>query len=165
MSKMALEIAEITFDPKARQIRDLTFFKKNFRFKCQRCAIFCCNLGGPQLSIKDIEKLRKNGYNPEIYVNNVKKKDGNKQFMKEKEDGSCIFLKYDPESKKHACTIYKIRPSVCRLYPFEFLLNNRNTGTLRIIPCCRGLNALDGKIVDHKFIKSNLLRAIFDSID
>lgn len=35
-------------------------------------------------------------------------------MLQRKEDGSCIFL--DPASKK--CLIYKVRPALCRTYPF-----------------------------------------------
>ena len=163
MLALSLEIAEITFDPKTKQIMDV-FFRKDFRFKCQRCAVFCCSLGGPKLNVKDLQRLEKTGYKSEIYVDNTEKKSDNQLFLKEKEDSSCVFLKHDIGSKNYECAIYEFRPLVCRLYPFEFLSTGNNTGVLRIIPCCNGLNALDGAIVNRKFIEKNLFEAIIDSI-
>jgi len=163
MLTLSLEIAEITFDSKTKQIVNV-FFRKDLKFKCQRCAVFCCRLGGPKLNVKDLQRLEKAGYKPEIYIDNIGKKGDNEQYMKEKEDGSCVFLKYNIESKKYECTIYEFRPSVCRFYPFEFLSKGQNTGVLRIIPCCNGLNVLNGEPIDRKFFEKNLLEAIIDSI-
>ena len=165
MFTLSLEIAEIMFDPKTKQIVDV-FFRKDIKFKCQRCAVFCCRLGGPKLNVKDLQRLEKAGYKLEIYVDNTKKKKSdNERFLKEKEDGSCIFLKHNVESKNYTCTIYEFRPSVCRFYPFEFLSTDHSTGVLRIIPCCNGLNASDEELVDRKFIEENLFESIIDSIE
>jgi len=43
--------------------------------------------------------------------------------MRKTEDGRCIFLKGD------SCSIYSIRPLICKFYPFEL----RRTGKGRFI--------------------------------
>lgn len=40
--------------------------------------------------------------------------------MKKNVDGKCIFL------KDNACTIYQMRPLICRFYPFELKSNRRD---------------------------------------
>jgi Fe-S-cluster containining protein len=157
-----MEIAEITFNPKTKRLKKLDLLRKDLRFKCQHCAVFCCRLGGPALNVKDVQRLRQ----ADIEVENLReyKKDGVSICLKETENGSCVFLEYDDESKQHACSIYDLRPSLCRLYPFEFTLTNPNTGVLKIIPCCNGLNAADGELVDQKFVEKNLLEPIIDSL-
>ena len=58
--------------------------------------------------------------------------------IKSKEDGSCIFLKFDIELNRYKCSIYDLRPTLCKLYPFSFeSLGSRNIA-LKVIPCCRG---------------------------
>ena len=161
---MNMTIAEITMDPKTKRIANMVLFRKDHRFKCQRCAIFCCRLGGPKINNKDLQRLKQAGYDAKNFVKNVKKENVNKGFLKEKEDGSCVFLEYSDKSKKYACLIYNFRPSVCRLYPFEFTLTSPNVGILRVIPCCNGLNVLDGELVNQKFVEKNLLEAIIDSL-
>ncbi len=75
-----------------------------------------------------------------------------------------VFLEYDNGSKQHACFIYDLRPSLCRLYPFKFTLMSPNTGVLKNIPCCNSINAADGELVDQKFVEKNLFESIMDSL-
>jgi len=83
-------------------------------------------------------------------------------LMKRSEDGSCVFLSFDSRNNRYECSIYTLRPSVCRLYPFEFQKTGQGTGSLRLIPCCNGLNTRDGSLVDRGFIERHLLGAITD---
>jgi len=52
------KIAEITLEIKKPRVRHATFHEKRLRLKCQPCAIFCCKLGGPKLSERDIQRLK-----------------------------------------------------------------------------------------------------------
>jgi len=85
--------------------------------------------------------------------------------LKNKEDGSCIFLKFKVEGDRYECSIYDSRPALCRLYPFDFDRTGPNSIILKVIPCCRGLNNPDGEIVDERFITSHLLEALREAID
>jgi Fe-S-cluster containining protein len=82
--------------------------------------------------------------------------------LSRKKDGSCVFLSYDCSRGIYECGIYEARPAVCRLYPFEFIPEAAESGVLRLIPCCNGLNAEEGKPVNRDFIENHLLRAICD---
>ena len=101
-------------------------YPKHVRFRCVRCAR-CC--GDTKDKIRSIlllkieadhvskrtlmdldmfaEKIE--GFQPYIYQ------------MRKTEDGKCVFL------KDNSCSIYLIRPLICRFYPFQLknLGNNR----------------------------------------
>jgi Fe-S-cluster containining protein len=158
-------IAEITLNLETKRITNIVLLKKDLRFKCQRCAVFCCRLGGPRLNDKDFQRLRQAGYGNKNYMRNTGKKGDKGKFLNEKEDGSCIFLEESDEIKEHMCVIYDFRPSLCKLYPFEFTSTGPNMGVLKIIPCCNGLNAIDGELIDKKFVEKNLFEAIVDHLD
>jgi len=103
-------------------------YPKNLSFKCEFCTICCrdtesrvrrilllksdVNHISSETSIeigKFAEKI--GGYEPYVYQ------------MRKTEDGRCIFLKGD------SCSIYSIRPLICKFYPFEL----RRTGKGKFI--------------------------------
>jgi Fe-S-cluster containining protein len=85
--------------------------------------------------------------------------------LKNREDGACIFLKFDAKQNRYECSIYGFRPILCRLYPFDFDLVGPNSIVLKFIPCCRGLNNPDGELVDEGFITNNLLAALLERLE
>ena len=160
---MSTEIAELTFDPKTKRLVKIEFLREDLKFKCQRCAVFCCKLGGPALSAKDHQRLKQAEAKQENILQPAK--DDGEFRLKEKEDGSCALLEHDAKSGLHACSVYYFRPSLCRLYPFEFTPTGPNTGKLSVIPICNGLNAADGELVDREFVERNLLKPIMDILN
>ena len=160
------EIARIFLDPKTRQILDITICEEHVRFECQRCATFCCKLGGPKLTKKDIQRIEQAGCSAKEFFAPFKGRSKSSSTfqgsLKSREDGSCVFLTFNPEKGNLKCSIYDSRPALCRLYPFDFEKINSKSIVLRLIPCCRGLNNPDGELVDERFIVSNMLDAIFD---
>lgn len=164
---MSEEIAEITWNPETMRIVDTVFLEKDFRFKCKRCAVFCCKLGGPLVTQRDMRRLRKAGYEPTSLLDQTQGERTRPAadkgvVLRHKDDGSCIFLTLDSKSNLYKCSIYDLRPSVCRLYPFEFQQTDRGKGSLRLIPCCNGLNTGDGYLVDRRFVEKHLLGPIMD---
>ena len=166
---MSEVLARITINPETKQIRDLSVHQKSLRFKCRRCATFCCRLGGPKLTRKDIEQIKRAGYHVKDFLEPVL----NSEFkgipimrgsMENREDGSCIFLKFNAEENRYECSIYDFRPALCRLYPFDFDWVGSNSIVLKFIPCCRGLNNSDGELVDGKFITNHLLDSLFEAM-
>jgi len=162
-------LAKITVDSKTRQIRDLSLLQKCFRFKCKRCATFCCRLGGPKLTRKDIERIEEAGYHVKDFL-----EPSNSEFkgmsvmrgsLKNREDGACIFLKSDAKQNRYECSIYAFRPILCRLYPFDFDRIGSNSIVLKFIPCCRGLNNPDGKLVDERFVNKHLLATLLEAVE
>ena len=160
-------IAEIRLNPETRKIADISFFRRDLRFKCQRCAVFCCKLGGPRLSEVDTERLRRAGCEPMDFLDVATERRSELEnaggfAMKQREDGSCVFLECGNVGKTYSCSVYESRPALCRLYPFEFKRTGLNTVLLRVIPCCKGLNACDGALVDRGFVEKRLLGVILD---
>jgi len=143
------KIAEITLETKTRRIKDITFNIKNLRFRCKRCATFCCKLGGPKLSVRDVERLEKAGYNKEEFL------ESGRWGLKGKADGSCVFLQFNQERGFHECSIYDVRPILCRLYPFYLQKMSPDLFMLRIMPC-RGISRRVGKLIDERFIINHL---------
>lgn len=86
-------------------------------------------------------------------------------ILKNREDRSCIFLKFDVEEDRYECSIYDFRPVLCRLYPFDFDRAGPNSIALKLIPCCRGLNNPNGELVDKEFITNHLLNALLEAIE
>jgi hypothetical protein len=159
------KIAGITVNPETRQILDIHLYERNLRFKCKRCAVYCCKLGGPSLTKKDIEQIESTGHDISEFIEPTKKQYGNFPPMlstiKSNKDGSCIFLRIDKKKNTYKCSIYDARPVLCRLYPFDFERDSENSFLLRIIPCCKGLNNTDGESVNESFIVKQLLESIY----
>jgi len=143
----------------------MTFYSRDFRFKCQRCASLCCRLGGPPLSRNDIDRIKRRGYDAVEFSESTSLRgfgfpDATQRLMKSGENGSCIFLKSGKEEGVHECAIYDQRPALCRLYPFYLETVDSRTFCLKVIPCCRGLNNPDGELVDEKFFFKHLHKAV-----
>jgi Fe-S-cluster containining protein len=162
-------LAKITLDSKSRQIRDLSLLQKRFRFKCKRCGTFCCRLGGPELTGKDIERIEKAGCHVKDFLEPANSKFRGTPLMsgslKNREDGACIFLVFDAKQNRYECSIYDFRPILCRLYPFDFQRISTDSIVLKLIPCCRGLNNPDGKLVDERFINKHLLAPLLERLE
>ena len=156
---MESSIAKITIDHKSRQITSINHHGGKIRFKCQRCAVFCCKLGSPSLSKTDVERLR-------LAVNDVER------FLDEKHlnlfrrgDGSCIILSFDSQAPLHKCSVYDSRPALRRLYPFEFQKVTDNSYLLKLITCYNGLNAKGGTVIDTKFVAELVESLLFELVD
>jgi Fe-S-cluster containining protein len=78
-------------------------FKKRL-FKCGKCGN-CCRLRIIEITKDDVDRLKKAG------LRNFYEKKSGEYWMKRK-NGRCIFLKDD------LCSIHKIRPQICRDFPF-----------------------------------------------
>jgi Fe-S-cluster containining protein len=149
------KIAEIILDIENQRAPKITFYEKKLRFKCQCCAIFCCRLGGPKLSERDIKRLKQMRRNATEFLDISGR-------LRSKEDGSCIFLKFDAKKRIYKCSVYDCRPTLCRFYPFHVTRSSPNSYTLKLIPCCNGLNVKDSEVVNENFIRKHLLDALLD---
>ena len=127
-------------------------------------------MGGPKLTVKDVERIKQAGYDAKDFLEPVL----NSEFkgssimrgsLKNKEDGSCIFLKFKVEEDRYECSIYDFRPALCRLYPFDFDRTGPNSIMLKVIPCCRGLNNPEGEMVDETMIMVKFKEIIKEFLD
>jgi len=152
-------VAEIRIDLKTRRIRRISYSASHLTFKCQRCGVFCCKLGGPTLSQMDTNRLEQAEYKTTDFL------DVDENSIRRRTDGSCIFLSFDIPTGLHKCSVYNLRPTLCRLYPFRFERSERDSFTLKFIPCCKGLNAKDGESIDMDFIAKTTSNILFELID
>ena len=161
-------VAVITLDSKNRKIDDLTITQQ-FRFKCKRCAALCCKLGGPVLTKKDVKGIEAAGYPVKDFLEPVNRNIKGSPLvyggLKNREDGSCIFLNFDVELNCFKCSIYDFRPALCRLYPFSFESLGSNRIALKYIPCCSGLNNAEGELLDKKFVSRHLLEPLLEAME
>lgn len=142
-------------------------YPKHVCFRCAKCAL-CCgdtkdNIRSILLLKTEADRISKKtligldkfaekieGFEPYIHQ------------MRKTEDGKCVFL------KDNSCSIYKIRPLICRFYPFQLknLRNNRYVFTYT--DECPGIGKgpqlkkdfferLFGKFIE--LMKENIMRA------
>lgn len=157
-SEMTERIAEITTGPHSNDIITTRFSQTSLKFKCQRCAVFCCKCGGPNLSSKEVGRLKQSGKHACLSI------DSENPSVKNRKDGSCAFLAVDSR-QLYRCSIYEERPTLCRIYPFQFIRLGEHSFALNVIPCCNGLNAHDGEPIDSHFFMKHLKKPFLDLVD
>jgi Fe-S-cluster containining protein len=148
-------IAEIRIEPETGNVKHIELFGNNLRFKCQRCATFCCKLGGPRLSSRDVEILENAG------LTRVEFLDETNGRLKSTVSGSCVFLKFDSQKRFYECTVYPYRPALCRLYPFHIEKSSSEGFVLKLLPC-KGIDRRLGAVIDGRFLIDNVLGLLLD---
>lgn len=131
-------------------------YPREVGFVCSRCGR-CC--GDTEDAVRHILLLRSDadrisketsldfhefadevaGFEPYIYE------------MKKPEDGKCFFL------KDNRCSIYELRPLICRFYPFELRNLGDNRYTFLYTEKCPGIgnsSHLDKMFFEHLFKKA-----------
>ncbi|MFQ6095661.1 MAG: YkgJ family cysteine cluster protein [Candidatus Bathyarchaeia archaeon] len=158
-------IAKVYLSTGRVEVSDMILCRGGLKFRCLRCASLCCRLGGPPLTQRDVDRIRKMGYDADFFLNRTSPKRFGRisnmvGVMENRKDGSCIFL--NEEDGVYECSIYEYRPALCRLYPFYFEVVGSRSLLLKFIPCCNGLNDPAGRPIDEGFISRFLMRAIMD---
>jgi len=125
----------------------------SLRFNCRRCGAFCCRLGGPVVSQKDLMRLRRSVPKIDHCTETVALGPHVVTMLVSKPSGECILFS-KRNKKQGVCSKYRYRPDVCRTYPFE-LVKEGTRLTLRVLPCT-GLNRKKGRLIDEKFVRNHL---------
>lgn len=124
------------------------------RFRCTKCGI-CC--GDTKDKIRHIlllrteaEQIAKTTTQP---ISNfaVEKPDRlpyTYEMKKTKEDEKCVFL------ENNLCTIYALRPLICRFYPFELKPALKGKYTFLFTEECNGINK--GQMLGEKHFRNML---------
>lgn len=105
-------------------------YPKNIRFKCDTCAACCGDTKARTRLIllleAEVDRIaEKTLRNRGEFAERVVGSEPYAYLMKKTENGKCIFL------VDSLCSIYQIRPLICRFYPFE--LKNVNGGKYAFI--------------------------------
>ena len=124
-------------------------FPKDARFICEKCARCCGDTEDTVRHVlllkteaekisnkmtKQIEEFADEIFGFEPYIYELKKTEA---------DGKCIFL------DKKRCTIYDIRPLICRFYPFELKNLGNNDYSFLFTTKCEGIG--QGPILEKHF--------------
>lgn len=131
-------------------------YPKGIAFICLRCGL-CCKDSSykPRLILalrSEVRRISKRtGLKPYDFA-----EDSGKQtygyILKKREDGSCIFL------RNNNCSIYKMRPLVCRFYPFYLKQVGNKDYVFSFTKECPGLGR--GKPLTGKFFRHLLTYAL-----
>jgi len=111
-------------------------YPKHVRFRCMRCALCCGDTEDKIRSVLllEIEAERVSQKTLKV-IGEFAEKIGDSEpyiYRMKKTDEKCVFLKDD------SCSIYQIRPLICRFYPFE-LQNIRNRPMFTYTNECPGI--------------------------
>ena len=82
-------------------------------FVCDRTCADCCKYLTVKLYKKDIEAIKKAGYEEGFFLDydtHIK------SYVLRMNDKNCVFL--GKKGNNYFCKIYRSRPKVCRAYPF-----------------------------------------------
>ncbi len=128
-------------------------YPNNLRFRCTKCGICCGDTKERHRNIfllrKEAEKIAREALKP-IHDFAVKSDEMKPYYykMKKEENGKCVFL------KNERCTIYPIRPLICRFYPFELKVMNKNKYKFHYTDECPGLNK--GRLLSESYFQKML---------
>jgi len=134
----------------------LTFkYPKQVGFKCTRCLTCCRDTENRKRTILlmrvEAECIaRKTG---KTLTEFVEKTDGVEPYvycMKKTIGGTCVFL------DGHSCSIYRVRPIICKFYPFE-LHESEGEYTFSFTSECPSIRK--GPVLQRKYFE-NLFKAI-----
>jgi Fe-S-cluster containining protein len=125
-------------------------YPDSVRFRCIKCGI-CCgdtdeNVRHILLLTSEAEQISKSTLKPTSqFAAKISGREPFKFEMKKRtEDGKCIFL------ENTLCTIYSVRPLICRFYPFEL---SSESGKHRFLFTeeCPGINR--GRVLSEVYFR------------
>lgn len=100
-----------------------TTFSQNVKFRCQHCG-YCCINSNVLLTKEDMKRFR--GETKKDYIELSKQ--GFRIVDTDRKE--CLF------HKNSRCSIYSIRPAICREYPFKVTFLSKNTAYIDLIYSC-----------------------------
>jgi Fe-S-cluster containining protein len=77
-------------------------------FRCKSCGV-CCRVQPPDVDAAEQKQIEAKGFRS--FLDHAGKT--RVKWIRRKKDGSCFFL-----TEKNKCSIYDVRPAICRLEPF-----------------------------------------------
>ena len=123
------------------------------RFICLRCGTFCCRLGGPVVTEKDLERLQSSIPNIDRLTKTIARGGDSVRVLVEKPNGECILFLREGRGKG-VCSEYELRPDVCRAYPIR-IIRKASHYEVSLLPC-KGLNPDKGRVINERFIQRHL---------
>jgi Fe-S-cluster containining protein len=96
------------------------YFPDSVGFRCVKCG-FCCKNNPPDLTLEEYQKIVSMGFKNFLEPSH---RSGDRRIRR-KEDRTCYFL-----TKENTCQIHEIKPSICRLDPFNISKYDYKTNTI-----------------------------------
>ncbi len=116
-----------------------SFWENGLKFSCSQCGKCCCGEPGvvyfnPEEFEKLVAFLAAKGHSREEIVSQMMRPYKDSYTARDDfEDGHCIFF-------DHGCTVYEVRPSQCRDFPFWRCNLNSERAWLETAKDCPGMN-------------------------
>ena len=128
------------------------------RFRCIKCGICCGDTEEKTRHIlllsAEAEQIAKTTAQPIFkFATKIRDKAPYVYEMKKRaEDGKCVFL------ENNRCTIYSMRPLICRFYPFELKVTPSKKYQFHYTDECPGINK--GKLLSDSYFREMFRKAL-----
>ena len=115
-------------------------YPSTVRFRCLKCGICCGDTKEKNRHVLilrlEAEQIAKTTLQPinKFAVELRGKAPYGYEMKKRAEDGKCVFL------EKNNCTIYSLRPLICKFYPFELKMSRNKKYMFLFTEECPGIN-------------------------
>ena len=134
-------------------------YPRNVGFNCKRCALCCGDTGHKTRRIlllgSEAHQISKETQLAlDRFTEEVKGFEPYKYRMRKTKNGKCVFL------EGNSCSIYNLRPLVCRFYPFQLKNLNDNSYVFSCTYECPGVKK--GSQLNKAFFKG-LFRQFIES--
>jgi Fe-S-cluster containining protein len=120
------------------------------RFKCIKCGICCGDTKEKNRHVlllkTEAEQIAKaTGRQVFKFAVKIEDKAPYSYKMKKRKNGKCIFL------ENNRCSIYSLRPLICRFYPFELKVMHNRKYTFLYTDECPGINK--GQLLNENYFR------------
>ena len=121
------------------------------RFRCTKCGICCGDTKGKTRHIlllrTEVEQIAKTTLQPiSQFATKIKYREPYSYEMKKRtQDGKCVFF------EANRCTIYSLRPLICRFFPFELKFLHSRKYKFLYTDECQGINK--GRILSERYFR------------
>ena len=123
------------------------------RFQCIKCGICCGDTKEKRRQVlllkTEVEQIAKaTGRHVFKFAVKIEDKAPYSYEMKKRKNGKCIFL------ENNRCSIYSLRPLICRFYPFELKVTHNQKYTFLYTDECPGIN--NGQQLNKSYFRKML---------
>ena len=116
------------------------------RYSCHGCGD-CCRDFTVQLRERDLARLREQGWERELGEVTVEFR--GRRYLRQRDDGACVFLRPDGRCRIHAEHGFEAKPVACQLFPFTFAPDARAARVGVSFACASVLESKGASLASH----------------
>lgn len=131
------------------------------RYSCHGCGD-CCRDFSVQLREEDLDRLERQGWEEEL-GEPVTVEFRGQRYLRQREDGACLFLQDDGLCRIHARHGFHEKPVACRLFPFNLAPDARGTHAGLNFACQSVRANRGGTLSSHRGDLERALREVPES--